>query len=295
MKLDSRLSSYGESVVKRLSSCSTFSVGGPALCFYPETISAFIKSLEYLGNNSFCVIGCGSNILATDFIIKAPIVLLKKGEFSSVRIEKDGTLYCGAGITAGELLNFAVDNSIEGYEFAAGLPASIGGMIRMNASFKGISVADVLESVDFLDIDKKEVITKKSDEIAFRYRDLELDNKIVLGARLKVKPGKQEEISKKIKENVQYRKSHQEWGKKTAGCIFKNPSGSDPAGKLIEDCGLKGFTYGDAVISKKHGNFIVNNGKATSNEIIYLIDKIKEEVFKKKNIMLEEEIVRIEC
>lgn len=289
------LKQYGSCENLSLATLNTFGVGGQAWCFYPRTIESFLDSLSRLRDISFHIIGGGSNILFADRHLSRPIVQLKEGEFSAIRMARKNLLYCGAGVLVSKLLFYSLEHELGGMEFLAGLPATVGGIVKMNASFKGVSIENVLDRVVLLDKKYMSLVEKKIDELDSGYRDLGIDDMIVIGAFFRVQSSNTERIKELIDDNVTYRKVHQEWGVKTAGCIFKNPTNGISAGKLIDECGLKGLSKGDAQISQKHANFIINRSQASSSDILYLINKIKDKVNAQKGILLEEEITRIEC
>ena len=237
-------------------------------------------------------------------------------------------IYAGAGVLLSQLVNIASKNNLTGLEWAAGIPGTIGGAIYGNAGAFGRSMANVVKTVEVLEVQKKKnqkskiknqkhilKIKKLSNkDCQFGYRESVFkhnQNLIILSAELQLKKGKKSEIQKKIKEYLAYRKKAHPLNFPSAGSIFKNyqlaidnyqllkkypeilefnKKGMIPAGFLIEKAGLKGKKIGQAQISEKHANFIVNLGKARAVEVIELIKLIKKEVKNKFNIILEEEI-----
>ena len=174
---------------------------------------------------------------------------------------------------------YTINEGYEGLDFATGFPASVGGAICMNAGCYGKSMSDTVKEVTYLD-DKLNVKTISLSECDFEYRSsLFKKHKefIVLSATFKLKKGNKEELKKVMNERMQKRIDSQPLEKPSAGSVFKNPEGMF-AGKLIEDAGLKGKTMGGAKVSEKHGNFIINNGGATGEDIRNLVNYIKEEI-----------------
>lgn len=292
--IKNKLNLYGSVQVESLAKYTTWKVGGTALCFYPDSISTLLNSLTTLKELSWTILGGGSNILFGDAHLRTVILQLKSPEFQSIKEVKNGQIYCGSGVRVSDLLRFMRDKELSCLEFLAGLPATVGGLVQMNASFKGKSIADYLTKVVVVDQDYKELREIASDELDFSYRNSGLKGQIIVGAFFKTLPLEFHELEMAISDSLNYRAKSQEWGANTAGCVFKNPQGFS-AGKLIDECGLKGLEHGDAYISRKHANFIVNSNNAKASDIVYLIDKVKEIVYKKKNIVLEEEIIRVEC
>ena len=179
------------------------------------------------------------------------------------------------------------NKGLGGLEFLAGIPAAVGGALVMNAGGK-TSIGDFVEEVTVLDKDGQiRRLGKK--EIIFRYRGSNIEKYIVLGAKLKLEKCDKKEISQKIKKILAEKRQRQELDKPSAGCVFKNPP-DDSAGKLIDFSGLKGKKVGDAAVSVKHANFIINAGRATCDDVLKLMDMIKDKVKKDHNIELEPEI-----
>lgn len=292
--IKNRLNQFGNAQVESLAKYTTWKIGGSALCFTPKSIESLVESVTVLNDLSWNILGGGSNILFADNHLRSIILRLNSFEFKAIKQVNNDQIYCGSGVTVSELLRFTREKELSCLEFLAGLPATIGGLVQMNASFKGKSISDYLTKVVLVDEQYKELKQIDSADLDFSYRHSGLKGKIIVGAFFKALPLDVSELEVAISDTLNYRAMSQEWGACTAGCVFKNPEGFS-AGKLIDECGLKGKSHGDAIISRKHANFIVNNKHAKASDIVYLIEKIKETVYKKKNIILEEEIIRIEC
>ncbi|MBI1746029.1 MAG: UDP-N-acetylmuramate dehydrogenase [Acidobacteria bacterium] len=273
---------------------TTMGVGGPAALAFPRTISQVADFLSAMAGESipWRVIGWGSNLLVTDarlpFVVVSLNDLEKSARFAGNELEVSANFYMP------RLVRKAMDKSLAGLEELGGIPGSVGGMVRMNAGAYGKEMKEVV----------KEVITARSgtgvrhlsrSQLDFAYRHSAIGtDEIVLQACLLLHSDDPREIARRVKFDRQERKRSQPLHEKSAGCIFKNPTDQSgtivPAGKLIEDLSLKGKTMGGAVVSEKHGNFIVNRHKATCSDIFALIDVVKAIVLKETGITLEEEV-----
>ncbi|MDP2945335.1 MAG: UDP-N-acetylmuramate dehydrogenase, partial [Atribacterota bacterium] len=261
---------------------SSLRIGGPADVFCsPGNIEDLKKVVsifkEY--NTPFWVIGNGTNLLILDNGIRGLVINLNK-DFKKIEFS-DKIVKVGAGVSLVYLSKMVLNRELSGLEFTCALPGTLGGAIINNASFKGNCMADVVQNVTFLTRENKIERTSKSN-LNFHYRECNLKGKpvIILEATLLLKKGNKEEIESKIKQNIEIRKSRQPLDKFSAGSIFKNPSGYY-AGELIEKVGAKGLSRGQAEVSTRHANFIVNNGGASARDILYLIEEIEKRV--KKN------------
>lgn len=269
---------------------TTIKIGGRARFFtMPSTIEELIEILEFaykMGIEPF-VLGGGSNCIFGDGIIEKFIISTKNFKKIEVRENK---LIAGAGVLTSELLKTCERKRLSGLEFVAGVPATVGGMVYMNYGSMGKEIAMYLKNI--IAIKEKEIKMFKREEINFSYRKGFREGIIIL-AEFELEEKGKEEIKKIIKEILSIKKEKQPLDKKTAGCIFKNPE-NYPAGKLIDEAGLKGYRIGDAVVSKKHANFIENVGNAKFKDVITLIEYIKEKVYEKFNTKLEEEVIIVE-
>ena len=266
-------------------------IGGPADVFCsPGNIEDLKKVVsifkEY--NTPFWVIGNGTNLLILDNGIRGLVINLNK-DFKKIEFS-DKIIKVGAGVSLAYLSKMVLNRELSGLEFTCALPGTLGGAIINNASFKGNCMADVVQNVTFLTRENKIERTSKSN-LNFNYRECDLKGKsvIILEATLLLKKGHKEEIESKIKQNIEIRKSRQPLDKFSAGSIFKNPQGYY-AGELIEKVGAKGLSRGQAEVSTRHANFIVNNGGASARDILYLIEEIEKRVKKNFGIKLEREI-----
>lgn len=233
------------------------------------------------------VLGCGSNFLPLDSGVRGLTVRLGRASFTG--IEAAGSrLKCGAGAKLKNVAAEAKRCRLAGMEFLEGIPGSIGGGLRMNAGAMGSELFDVVETVRFMD-PAGGVFEMPADSIEVDYRSCPLlKNQIALGAVLNGEPDTAEAIAARMAGFAERR-----WGSqpkaRSAGCIFKNPKGI-PAGKLVDELGLKGASEGGAMISEEHGNFIVNKGGATADDILRLIGRIRERALSERGIELQTEV-----
>lgn len=271
---------------------TTWRVGGPAdLLVIPHTVEDVQEILLFTKKHQLplMVIGNGSNILVRDGGIRG-LVLKLAGGLKSYHLEGN-ILVAEGGVMLPTLSKIALKESLSGLEFAAGIPATLGGAIIMNAGAFGQEIGSIVEHVELIDFEGKQ---KKlsGDELKFSYRKSALQSKkeIIIRAALQLQPGIKEDIAASMKAKLSFRKKMQPLDHPTAGSVFCNPP-DDYAGRLIEAVGLKGYSIGDAVISTKHANFIINRGNATGREILTLIKTIQERVYEQKGVLLVPEVL----
>jgi len=270
---------------------TTWRIGGPAdLFFIPKDWVDLEKALKFanLEKIPITIIGGGSNLLVKDEGIRGLVVNisgLKKLEINGEDIRAEG------GVKLPFLATQVAAKGLTGLEFAAGIPGTIGGAVVMNAGAHGRSMENIITSVVVMDYMGRLSYFNK-DELNFSYRSSKLKSGhyIVIETNLKLSYGDINDIKRKMKENLDFRKAKQPWEYPNAGSVFKNPPG-DSAGRLIEAIGAKGWKMGGAQVSEKHANFFVNLGGATSEDVLALIEKIQGEVYHKFKIMLEPEIL----
>lgn len=271
---------------------TTFRTGGPACLFLrPENQDQLKKVMDFvrrLGTDYF-VLGNGSNLLVSDEGYDGVVVSLSK--FNKVELKGTNQIYVEAGAMNSSIASFARDNALTGFEFAAGIPGTIGGAMIMNAGAYGGEMAQVVTEVTVLS-PEGEIMVLDNNTMEFGYRTSAIKNKgfIVLSVLLTLKRGKEEEITAQMKELAEKRRDKQPLEYPSAGSTFKRPEGYF-AGKLIEDAGLRGFSVGDAQVSEKHCGFVVNKGNATSSEIYDLIKHVQKTVYDKFNVKLEPEVI----
>ena len=272
-----------------LSKYSWFNLGGPADFFFrpkdKNELSSFLKNLK---NTEIHVLGAGSNTLIREGGIKGAVIKLSS-RFSYIEKIDENTLTVGSATLDRAVSNFSTDNSISGMEFLSCIPGSIGGGIRMNSGCYGEDFSNIFLSLEAIDFKGNIKIFKKKD-INFLYRGCDLpENLIILNVTLKGKLASKEKIEAKQLELIEKKKLSQPSQIKTCGSTFKNPN-NRKAWELIKNSDCENLFVGEASISKKHCNFFIKNGKATSLEIEELIKNVREKVLKQTGIKLELEI-----
>lgn len=271
---------------------TTFKIGGNCIALIePREVSDIVETIKICRENNikFFVIGNGSNLLVPDEGYNGVIIKLKS-EFSKIEVEGD-YLIVNSGAKLSEVYTVAYENSLTGFEFASGIPGTIGGAIFMNAGAYGGEMKDIVESVEVLDLDNFELRELKNEELEFSYRKsiIQRKNYIVTTIKLKLKKGNREEINAVYEDLRDRRNSKQPLNFGSAGSTFKRPEGHF-ASKLIEDAGLKGYHINDAWVSEKHSGFIVNKGNASYKEVMELIEYVQKVVFEKFGVKLETEV-----
>lgn len=271
---------------------TTFKIGGNCIALIePREVSDIVETIKICRENSikFFVIGNGSNLLFPDEGYNGVIIKLK-GEFSTIQVEGE-YLIVNSGAKLSEVYTVAYENSLTGFEFASGIPGTIGGAIYMNAGAYGGEMKDIVESVQVLDLDNFELRELKNEELEFSYRKsiIQRKNYIVTTIKLKLQKGNKEEINAVYEDLRERRNSKQPLNFGSAGSTFKRPEGHF-ASKLIEDAGLKGYHINDAWVSEKHSGFIVNKGNASFKEVMELIEYVQNVVFEKFGVKLETEV-----
>lgn len=267
-------------------------VGGPAdVWVEPANEEELAKVVRYCRkeNLPITMIGRGSNLIIQDRGIRGICIHLSKPYFQTIEVRPDQKIYAAAGARLRQIVTDAKRAGIGGFEFMEGIPAALGGALRMNAGAMHSSTFEVVESVRWMDSEGN-IHESKASEIEVRYRHVPLfDNNIALGALLHGSKTSPEEIGEKLSGYSKKRWASQP-AAPSAGCIFKNPT-TTQAGKLIDQLGLKDTRRGGARVSPVHGNFIVNEGGATANDILSLIDEIKAKVYQASGIQLETEAI----
>ena len=271
---------------------TTFRVGGEAECMaVVETKEELSQLISYLGRieQDYFVLGNGSNLLVGDKGYRGIIVKLGP-RLSAVGVEKNH-IAAGAGALLSKVAFAARDAGLSGLEFAAGIPGSIGGAIVMNAGAYGGEMKQVVQMVRVID-KEGEILTLDNDTMEFGYRTSIIRDRpfIVLGVVLKLTPGNKEEISARMEELMEQRKSKQPLEYPSAGSTFKRPEGYY-AGKLIMDAGLRGYRIGGAQVSEKHCGFVINRGGASAADIREVIEEVQERVKDRFHVRLEREVI----
>lgn len=270
-----------------MSKHTSFEIGGPAeIMVVPDSADSLSKIMPLLKDVPVTVIGNGSNLLVNDNGIKGVVIKLF-GTMNYIRTEGE-TIIAGAGALLSKIGSVAKKENLAGFEFASGIPGTIGGAVFMNAGAYGGEMKDVVVSSKYIDTDGN---IGEITEHNFGYRTsvYKENEKFVTEVKIKLKKGNPDEISAKMLDFAKRRSDKQPLEFPSAGSVFKRPEGYF-AGQLIEQAGLKGYTIGGACVSEKHSGFIINKGGATCKDVLDLIDHIKKEVFNMSGVMLEQEV-----
>ncbi|GAB4182340.1 MAG: UDP-N-acetylmuramate dehydrogenase [Calditrichia bacterium] len=270
---------------------TTYKIGGPAeYLIIPEDRESLIGCLQELRRNRLphMILGKGSNVLFSDKGIDGFVVSLEKSANEIIK-KGDRLVYAGAGVLLEDVVTYTENEGIAGFDYLAGIPGTLGGALVMNA---GAFVGEIGERVRWVEVIDQhgnlEIIYH--DEIGFGYRLAPgLEGTVILGALLEGEPGSPEELAKKRQEYISRRNAKQPLEFGSCGSVFKRPPGNY-AGTLIEKAGCKGLKIGDAMVSPKHANFIVNLGNATANDVYRLIKEVRKRVFQQFGIELELEV-----
>ena len=270
---------------------TTFRIGGAADYFVSPQTTDQIKNIIDLCKSEampWYVIGNGSNLLVSDRGFRGVIIQLFKN-FSDLRVEGD-RLYVQAGTLLSRTAKKALEASLTGFEFAAGIPGTIGGALVMNAGAYGGEMKDVVRLVQVMCEDGSfREYTGAEMEFGYRTSRVLHEKSVALEAVLELTPGDPTEIQNRMEELKEARITKQPLNYASAGSTFKRPEGYF-AGKLIQDAGLSGFSVGDAQVSEKHCGFIINRGEATAADVADLIRKVQEQVYEKFQVKLEPEV-----
>jgi UDP-N-acetylmuramate dehydrogenase len=273
-----------------MSHYNTWQVGGNAECLFKpadlDDLSQFIASIDK--NVDITWLGLGSNVLIRDGGL-AGVVIITQGCLNNFVLLENNTVMADAGVACAKLARQTNKKGLSGLEFMAGIPGTVGGALAMNAGAHGESTWNKVIKVDVINR-QGEVITKTADQFDFGYRQLHMpDDEWFVSAYFKLDPIVDNDNVISIKELMQRRSDSQPIGKKNCGSVFMNPPGNYAA-KLIEECGLKGYSIGGACVSEKHANFIINENNASADDIEQLIKTIIECVENKFKLKLQTEV-----
>lgn len=265
---------------------TSLKVGGPAEALvFPRSSAEVVLLMERIGRYRlpYFVLGGGSNLIVRDGGIPGVVVHLK--HLSRITFQEPDILLADAGVSYPKLSTEAMAKGLSGLEFAAGIPGTVGGAIAMNAGIPGEETASVLISVTLVEEEAK-VKTLPKEAIRFGYRTAALPKGMVTSASFRLTPAAPAEVEQKLKRLLKRRRETQPLSYPNVGSVFTNPPG-DYAGRLVESVGLKGFRIGDAQISERHGNFIINLGNAKAGEVLALIAEMQARVKERHGIDLE--------
>lgn len=273
---------------------TSFKIGGPAEYFVMPRSVQEVKQVVALcleEGKPYYVMGNGSNLLVSDQGYEGVIIQLGK-QFSQIRVEGEEICAC-AGASLARIAAEALRSALTGFEFAAGIPGTLGGACIMNAGAYGGEMKDVLQSMTVL-TKEGEILTLPREELDMGYRTSAASRRgyVVLGARIKLERGTESRIRACMEDLKERRTSKQPLEYPSAGSTFKRPEGYF-AGKLIQDAGLRGFRIGDAMVSEKHCGFVINCGDATAAQVDELIREVARRVKETSGVTLEPEVRRL--
>ena len=273
---------------------TTFRIGGPADYFAVPCDTEGVKKVIGLCKEEevpYYILGNGSNLLVGDKGYRGVVIQIYKN-MSGIHAEGN-RIYAQAGALLSRIASEALSHSLKGFEFASGIPGTLGGAVMMNAGAYGGEMKQVLESVVVM-TPEGEVKTLREDELELGYRTsiVAKKNYIVLEAVIRLEPGDAGDIRSYMEELKEKRVSKQPLEYPSAGSTFKRPEGYF-AGRLIEDAGLRGFQVGNAQVSQKHCGFVINRGGATAAEVISLMEQVADKVEAASGVRLEPEVKRI--
>jgi UDP-N-acetylmuramate dehydrogenase len=282
-----------ETIVRRgelMAMHTWFQLGGAAEYFAepetPDQLVALVKRCHEAGVK-VRILGRGSNILVRDEGVKGMIVHLSAPAFCEIRFE-DRSLITGGGALLGQVVTSSVHHGLAGLETLVGIPGSVGGALHGNAgtSSGGIGQWTIQATVVSA---SGEVFQRQADELAFGYRQSNLDELVILDARCQLEEDNPRELAKRMQKHWILKKASQPLGHQSAGCVFKNPQGAS-AGEMIDQAGLKGTRIGGAAVSDRHANFIIAEPECTTEDVIRLIDLVRNQILERLGVELELEL-----
>lgn len=270
---------------------TSFKIGGPAdVLIIPDNEESVMEAIKYCRENNvkYFIMGNGTNLLVKDTGIRGAVVKIANG-YDKIDVTEN-RVFCQSGALLKKVAEFCLENSLTGFEFACGIPGTVGGAIAMNAGAYGGEMKDIVTKVRVLDRNNN-IVELSNEDMKFRYRGSSVidEELIVLGVEFKLEKGEYSAIEEKMKDLTNRRETKQPLEYPSAGSTFKRPEGYF-AGKLIDDAGLRGVRYGDAQVSEKHCGFVINAGNATFDEVITLIKTIQKVVHDRFDVMLETEV-----
>ena len=267
---------------------TSFHIGGPAdVLVEPSDVDDVVRLAQQAHGQKLplFVLG-GTNLLIRDGGIRGVVVSL--GKLRAIKEEPESVVYAEGGVGMPTLIGHAIRRSLTGLEWAAGIPGTVAGCVVMNAGTRLGEMKDSVKAVRMVS-PTGTVIDCPEETIEFGYRRAALPPGIVVGVWLQLKPGVRADIEKVVKDYLHYRRDTQPLTLPSAGCVFKNPL-NDSAGRIVEAAGLKGTSVGDAQVSTKHANFIVNQGHASAADVLSLIKKVRARIARMTGVKLELEL-----
>ncbi len=278
-----------------MASHTSFQVGGPAKLFIEVASKAALAQLLQVAqqeNIPTFILGNGTNLLVADTGFDGAVLHIGGG-FDKITLNGACEIECDAGVKLSKVCNFALEHSLSGLEFAWGIPGSVGGAAYMNAGAYDSEMKNILHSCCHIDRQGNEG-TFEGDELKLGYRKSVYTGSdlVITSMKLRLNPGDKAEIRARMDDIFARRKEKQPLEYPSAGSVFKRPPGQF-AGALIQQCGLKGYTVGGAMVSEKHAGFIVNVGGATCSDVKQVIEHIQQQVFLHTSVKLETEIISL--
>jgi UDP-N-acetylmuramate dehydrogenase len=267
-----------------------FQIGGPAQYMAePHDADQLLALIKRCHEESVAVrmLGSGSNVLVRDKGVEGVVIRLSEPAFAEIKIHRQ-TISAGGGARLGQVVTTAAHEGLAGLETLVAIPGTLGAALHGNAGTHGGDVGQWTAQATVVSY-TGEVFTREREEMTFGYRQSSLDELVILHAKLQLEEDDPQEISKRLQKQWIVRKASQPMGHQCAGCVFKNPRGVS-AGELIEEAGLKGTRIGGAVVSDRHANFIVAEPDCTSNDVLRLIDLIRDQVRDRLDVELELEL-----
>jgi UDP-N-acetylmuramate dehydrogenase len=282
-----------EKIVRRgepLAMYTWFQLGGPAEYFAePGDVDQLLALLKrcHQGEVPVHVLGRGSNLLVRDEGVPGLVVQLTAPAFCEVEVQ-GGTITAGGGAKLGRVVTTAVHAGLAGLEVLVAIPGTLGGALHGNAGTHGGDVGQWTSRATVI-THTGEVVQRQREDMVFGHRQSSLDELVILEGKLELEEDDPHELSKRMQKQWIVRKASQPMGHQCAGCVFKNPRGSS-AGELIESAGMKGTRIGGAVVSDRHANFIIAEPECTSNDVLRLIDLVRDQVHERVGIELQLEL-----
>ena len=268
-----------------LEAVTSLRIGGPADALVtPVDVRDVCRIVRqaHVAHVPLMVLG-GTNLLVKDGGVRGVVVSLSN--MVAITREEDVLVFAEAGARMPTLMGFAARHALSGLEWAAGIPGTVGGAVVMNAGTKLGEIGHCLEAIQMVNPEGR-VLTHAAAGLSLSYRHAGLPEGVVVGVWVRLAPASRDQIESSAKSYLQYRKHSQPLSQPNAGSVFKNPPRTT-AGRLIEEAGLKGCRVGDAQVSTRHANFLVNLGRARASDMLRLIAKIQQDVFHRTDIMLE--------
>ncbi len=269
---------------------TSMKVGGPVdALLFPRNVGELKKVVRYARKKSIpvMILGKGTNVIVRDKGIRGWMINLMQG-LKKIRVEGE-VVEAEAGVPLQRLVQFSVQKGLTGFEPFYGIPGTVGGGLAMNAGAWGSEFKDILLSITLMK-ENGDIVERPRSKLRFSYRGLVLPSKwIILKGEFQLKKGKKKEMVERIKSYSEQRRKKQPLDYPSAGSVFKNPAGGR-AGRWIEEAGLKGYQVGQAMVSERHANFIINLGNATATDVIHLMEWVEKKVSEEKGVSLEREV-----